>query len=162
MPDVIANTTPFQYLHQIGCLDLLGRLYQQVIVPHAVVDELRKGKLNGVDVASLDALTWVSVETVDRLHLQRVVPSLGAGECEAIALALAKADPLLILDDSAARTCAQSLGIRFTGTLGVLVKAKQTGFITAIRPCLDQLDQAGFYVKVDVREKVLSLAGESP
>lgn len=84
------------------------------------------------------------------------------GERETIALGLAKTDPLLILDDAAARAYAQSLGIRFTGTLGVLVKAKQSGLITAIRPYLDQLDKLGFYLGMHVRARILSLAGESP
>lgn len=45
MPDVVSNTTPLQYLHQIGRLDLLTRLYRQVIVPQAVAEELRQGEL---------------------------------------------------------------------------------------------------------------------
>ncbi|HQU42438.1 MAG TPA: hypothetical protein PK867_06480 [Pirellulales bacterium] len=45
MPDVISNTTPLLYLHQLGCLDFLPQVYQQVFVPQAVVDELRQGEL---------------------------------------------------------------------------------------------------------------------
>jgi predicted nucleic acid-binding protein len=74
----------------------------------------------------------------------------------------AKTDPLVILDDAAARAYAQTLGIRLTGTLGVLVKAKQSGLIAAIRPNLDQLDTLGFYLGTHVRAKILGLAGESP
>src|SRR5262245_55211364 len=143
MPDVISNTTPFQYLQQIGCLDFLSQLYQQVIVPQAVVDELRQGELKGIDVPALNALAWVRVEVVAPVDLQRVAQSLDSGERETIALALGKTDPLLILDDAAARTYANALGLRFTGALGVLVKAKQSGLITAVRPCLDQLNKAG-------------------
>jgi len=162
MPDVISNTTPFQYLHQIGCLDFLSHLYRQVTVPQAVADELRQGQLKGIDVASLEALAWVTVVPVSTLDVQRVTPGLDGGEPEAIALALAKTDPLLILDDAAARNHAKDLGIRFTGTLGILVKAKQVGLIPAIRPCMDRLDKAGFYLKADVRALALSLAGEAP
>ena len=162
MPDVISNTTPLQYLHQLGCLDFLHQLYQQVIVAQAVVDELRQGELKGFDVPSLNALAWVRVEAADPLGLLRVAGALDSGERETIALALAKSDPLLILDDAAARTYAQTLGLRLTGTLGVLVKAKQSGLITAIRPCLDQLDKLGFYLRTPVRAKILSLAIESP
>src|SRR5438132_1195936 len=124
MPDVISNTTPLQYLHQIACLDLLSHLYQRVTVPQAVVDELRQGQLKSIDVPSVDALSWVTVEAASPAALQRVHPTLDAGEREVIALAFGKPDPLLILDDAAARTQAKALGIPFTGTLGVLVKAK--------------------------------------
>ncbi len=162
MPDVISNTTPLRYLHQIGRLDLLPQLYQRVIVPPAVVDELRQGELKGIDVPSLDALAWATVEAVAGVDLQRVPASLDAGERQALALALGRTAPLLILDDAAARLHAKTLGVRFTGTLGVLVKAKQAGLITAIRPYLDQLDQARFYLSAEVRTRILQLAGETP
>lgn len=86
---------------------------------------------------------------------------MDAGEREALALAMGQKDPLLILDDAAARTHAKALGIRFTGTLGVLVKARQAGHITVVRPYLDRLDKAGFYLREDVRESILRLAGET-
>jgi hypothetical protein len=94
MPDVVSNTTPFQYLHQISCLDCLSHLYPQVKVPRAVADELRHGRLKGIDVPSIDALAWVAVETASPGHLQRVPSRLDAGEREAIALALGRPDPL--------------------------------------------------------------------
>jgi len=162
MPDVICNTTPLQYLHQMGCLQLLPQLYQQLIVPEAVVDELRQGELQGMDVPSLGALEWVSVQTVSFVDLRRVPAGLDAGEREVLALALGKADPLLILDDAAARNQARVLGIPFTGTVGVLMKAKRTGLISAIRPRLDQLDRAEFYLRPEVRGQVLELTGEGP
>jgi predicted nucleic acid-binding protein len=89
MPEVISNTMPFQYLDQIGCLDCLSRLYQHVIVPQAVVDELRQGKLKGVDVPSLYAIPWVIVESVAPVDLHRVAASLDSGEREALALVAA-------------------------------------------------------------------------
>ena len=161
MAAVICNTTPLQYLHQIGSLELLKHLYQQLVVPQAVVSELRQGKLRGVDVPSVETLEWISVQTVSTVDLLRVPAGLDAGEREVLALALAEHDPLLILDDAAARNQAQALGIRFTGTIGVLIKAKHTGLIPAVRPRLDQLDHAGFYLRPEVRARVLELVGES-
>jgi predicted nucleic acid-binding protein len=150
MPEVISNTSPFQYLHQIGCLDFLSKLYQHVIVANAVVNELGQGL----------ALAWVRVEAAAAIDVQRVPQTLGDGERETIALALGRTDPLLILDDAAARSSASALGVRFTGTLGVLVKAKQSGLIAAIRPCLEQLHNHGFYLSASVWANVLRLAGE--
>ena len=54
------------------------------------------------------------------------------------------------------------MGLRFTGTLGVLMKAKQAGLIAAIGPYLDQLDKAGFYLSAIVSREILTLAGETP
>lgn len=162
MPDVISNTTPLQYLHQIGCLDLLKHLYQRVIVPQAVADELRQGELKGIDLPALSRLNWLTVQPVAALDLQRVSAALDAGEREALALALGRRDPLLLLDDAAARRHAKSLGLRFTGTLGLMVRAKHAGHITTVAPYLDQLDNAGFYLRPEVRVLVLRQAGESP
>jgi predicted nucleic acid-binding protein len=162
MPEVISNTTPLQYLHQLGCLDFLAQFYQQIIVPQAVADELHQGELKRINVPLLHLHAWVTIEQVSVALLQRVPAGLHAGEREVMALALGKIDPLLILDDAAARAYAKTAGIRFTGTLGVLVKAKQVGLITAIRPCLDLLDKAGFYVAAAVRASILSIVGENP
>lgn len=161
MLDVVSNTTPLQYLHQVGRLDLLTRMYQRVIVPQAVADELRQGELKGIDVPDLSKLAWVIVQPVTSFDLQQVPAGLDAGEREALALALGRNDPLLLLDDAAARRQAKALGIRFTGTLGVLVKGKHAGYITMVRPYLDQLDKAGFYLRPEVRELVLRQAGET-
>jgi predicted nucleic acid-binding protein len=162
MPDVVSNTTPLQYLHQIGRLDLLPYIYRRVVVPQAVADELRQGELKGIDVPVLSRLGWVTVLPVAAPDLQQVSAALDAGEREALALAIGQRDPLLLLDDAAARREAKSLGLRFTGTLGVLVRAKHAGHITTVAPCLDQLDNAGFYLRPDVRVLVLRQAGESP
>src|SRR5260370_38748315 len=90
MPEVISNTTPLHYLHQLGCLDFLSQLYQRVIVPQAVVDELRQGELEGFDVPSLNGLGGVRGEAVAPLHLLRVAGGLDWGDRAAMAPGLGK------------------------------------------------------------------------
>ena len=55
-----------------------------------------------------------------------------------------------------------SLGIRLTGTLGLLLDAKRAGLIPAVEPCLDHLQRLGFRISGHTRAVVLKLAGESP
>ena len=69
---------------------------------------------------------------------------------------------LVLLDDAEARKEAKALGIRFTGTLGVLIKARRAGRVPAVLPLLDQLQQAGFYIDAPVRALVLASVGEFP
>jgi uncharacterized protein len=57
----ICNTSPFQYLHQLGVLDLLPALLGTVTVPPAVVDELSVGRKNGVSLPDLSRLHWITV-----------------------------------------------------------------------------------------------------
>lgn len=94
--------------------------------------------------------------------LQQVATSLGHGEREVIGLALVKPDPLVILDDAEARREARRLSIRFTGVLGILLKARHDGIVSQLAPLLDQLQRHGFYLDAGTRTQVLQLAGESP
>lgn len=61
MPDFVCNTSPFQYLHWLGQLDLLPALTKQVLVPPAVVAELAAGRALGLDLPDPAALGWVTV-----------------------------------------------------------------------------------------------------
>lgn len=73
---------------------------------------------------------WFQVQQVkDRYKQQLLEMQIGKGEASAIALALETADNVLILDDWKARRLAERLGLSVTGTLGVLIKAKNTGII---------------------------------
>jgi predicted nucleic acid-binding protein len=69
-------------------------------------------------------------------------------------------DTVIVLDDALARRIAEALGLRFTGTLGLLLDAKRTGLIHAVRPVLDQLQSLRFRVSSHTRAAVLKLAGE--
>lgn len=162
MPDVVADTSSFQYLHRLGLLDLLHRNYGTVVVPEAVVRENRSGAALGADVPDLSIITWIQVEAVADDALQQVAASLGEGEREVLGLALAKPNPLVILDDAHARREARRLSIPFTGVLGILLKAKQNGAISQIAPLLDALQRSGFYLDAGTRSSVLHLAGEAP
>ena len=68
----------------------------------------------------------------------------------------------MILDDALARKTAQYLGIRLTGTLGLLLDAKRSGLITSLTPVLDALQSLRFRLAPQTRSIVLRLAGESP
>ncbi len=92
----------------------------------------------------------------------RVSVRLGHGEPRGSVLALQTPDALVLFDDAEARKQAKALGIRFTGTLGVLVKARRAGRVLAVLPLLNQLQQAGFFLDARVRVQVLASVGEIP
>jgi predicted nucleic acid-binding protein len=85
---------------------------------------------------------------------------LGRGEAAVLALALESPDAVVILDDGLGRRSAELLGIRLTGTLGLLLDARKKGLIVSIAPVLDVLDQLRFRVSPATRAAVLKLAGE--
>jgi predicted nucleic acid-binding protein len=162
MPEVIADTSPLQYLHQLGLLDLLPELYGNVLIPESVVREIAAGHGLGVALPELKMLGWIEVRKVSGLSVLPLVSDLGAGEREVLALALESADPLVVLDDALARRVARRLEVTMTGTLGLLLKARQTGRIVRLEPLLDQLEALNFRLDRETRSSVLQLAGELP
>jgi hypothetical protein len=160
MPEVITDTSPIQYLYQIAQLDLLPTLYGQIRMPQAVADELTQGLAQDISLPDPNSLSWITLSQVPSSVLIPDLPNLGAGEREAISLATTIPDSLVILDDALARSYAQQLNISVTGTLGVLLKGKQSGYIEAIAPLLDQLNALNFRLAPATRAAVLKLANE--
>ena len=161
MPDVICNTSPLQYLHQAGVLELLPALAGQVYVPEAVVAELREGQRRNVLLPTLEELSWLTVRPVRDRTLLPLVTNLGNGEKEVLALGLETQDALLLLDDRDARRYARALELEITGTLGLLLRAKERGILDAVRPVLDRLQALGFRLNARTRQMVLKSASET-
>ncbi len=160
MPETISNTSPIQYLYQADLLEMLPTLYGAVIIPGAVAQELAAGREAGVSLPDPSELAWITIERPAESTLLRIVADLGPGEREVIALGLRSPDSLLLLDDGVARRCAKHLNLRVTGTLGVLLKAKNIGCLPSVRPVLDRLDALRFRLDPATRAAVLRLAGE--
>jgi predicted nucleic acid-binding protein len=85
---------------------------------------------------------------------------LDRGESSAIALALETPDSTIILDDYKARKIAEQLGIIFTGTIGVIIKAKLNGIIPLIKPLLEKIKQTDFHLSTDIELQALKEANE--
>lgn len=160
MAEVICNTSPLQYLHQLGLLHILPSLAGRVVVPPAVVAEIEEGQRRGVNLPHLAEHDWVKVRKpscIDALHL---VFDLGHGETQVLALALESPGSVVVLDDALARRVAESLNLPFTGTLGLLLDVKRAGIITAVNPSIDLLQTLGFRLAPQTPTAVLKLAGE--
>jgi uncharacterized protein len=160
MREVVSNTSPLLYLHQLGSIDLLPALYSQLLVPASVVEELAAGRAAGHDVPNVAALTWARVVSSPTLALLALATDLGKGEAEAIAIAHER-NALLILDDGLARRHAKVVGVTLTGTLGVLVKAKTAGYIPTVAPLVSRLTELGFRLSEQTRLAILKLANEA-
>ena len=160
MPVVICNTSPIQYLYQADMMELLPALTGQVYVPEAVVAELEEGRRRNVLLPTLEDLSWLIVRPVRDQTLLPLVTHLGDGEKEVLALGLETQDALLLLDDRDARRYAQTLELEISGTLGLLLRAKERGILDAVRPVLDRLQALQFRLNARTRQMVLKRAGE--
>lgn len=160
MPEVISNTSPLQYLAQIGLLHILPALTGRIIVPQAVVEELAQGRAAGLSLPDPTAIEWMIIRRPVGASALPLVTDLGPGETETLLLALESQDVRVILDDALARRIAKTQGIRVIGTLGVLLEAKRAGHVPLIRPYIEHLDTLRFRLAPHTREAVLKLAGE--
>jgi predicted nucleic acid-binding protein len=162
MPEqrTISNTSPLLYLHLVKQLDLLPRLYGTVFVPPAVEAELQAGAERGVDVPQIKTLHWLQVMSLASVISIPMVMDLGRGEAEVIGLGLENPNSRLILDDTLGRRIARLQGLQFTGTVGVVVKAKQNGLLAAVSPVISALQEAGLWLSESLVAEVLCQAGE--
>ncbi len=159
MPEVVCNTSPVQYLHQLGELEILAKLYGCVLFPPAVVSELDAGRALGVPLPDVRALSWCEVRPLP-VNILYLPGDLDRGEWEVLNLAH-QLSALAIVDDGRARAHAQRHGLRFTGTVGVLLRAKASGLLVEIKPLLEKLRQLGFRLDDDTFAAALRLVQES-
>lgn len=161
MPDFVCNTSPLQYLHQMGKLDLIPALATEVYVPPAVADEISRGIALGLDLPDVASLPWMRVRSPHTTATHPWQAKLGAGESQVLQLALEMPGAFVLIDDRVARRRTASLKVPLKGTIGLLIDAKHRGLLPEIRPLLDQLDTLGFRLSPQTRVAALRLAGEA-
>jgi uncharacterized protein len=157
---VVVNSTPIIALSLINQFDLLHKLYGRVSIPTAVREEISAAGTAGVGVRELHGAAWVDVVSLQDPSRADLIADLERGEAEVIALAQEQNADLVIIDERLARRYAKRLGMRLTGTLGVLLRAKQLGMVGAVEPLIDQLRLGGIRLGDDLIAEVLKLAGE--
>jgi predicted nucleic acid-binding protein len=151
---VVSNSTPLIALSKIGLFEMLKEYFGEIIIPDEVYEEVvtRGSHLFGArEVSNSD---WVKVvETENRLAVDSLSVHLGKGEAEAIILAKEK-NALLLIDDKDGRTMAANLGIRITGTIGLLKLFAGDGRIE-LKKALDDLIASGFRLSTKEYEKLI-------
>ena len=108
-----------------------------------------------------DLPEWIEVSSeYDQGQFQVLKLELDAGEASTIALALENPISRIILDESKGRLVAKRLGLKVTGTLGIIVKAKDRGLIKSGKEILDKLEEHGFWLSERLKSYLLSILKE--
>ncbi len=159
---IVSNASPLINLARIGQFDLLPRLYDIILIPQAVWDEVVVQGAGQPGAEEAGSATWITRKTVVNTQLVRALrQDLDAGEAEAIALALETEAELLLMDERLGRETARYMGLRFTGLVGLLIEAKHKGLISEVKPLLDVLRrEANFRVSDALYRRVLRDEGE--
>jgi predicted nucleic acid-binding protein len=147
---IISDTSCFIILSNIGELNLLQKVYGQIITTIEIATEFGE-----------QLPDWVSIHQVtDKYRQQLLEMQIDKGESSAIALALETPNCTIILDDYKARKIADQLGLHFTGTIGVIVKAKLNGVIPSIKPILSKIRTTDFRLSSELELLALKESGE--
>ncbi len=158
----IVNASPLILLGKINRLDLLEQLCRSLVIPYPVSLEILAGPdLDPAKIWILGAPVSARVVPIQTIPEEILAWDLGAGETAVIAFAASLASSICILDDLAARNCAEVFQLPVIGTLGILLKAKRAGLIPRLRPEIDHLVSVGSMLAPSVIHKALALAGET-
>ncbi|MCW7487191.1 DUF3368 domain-containing protein [Leptospira meyeri] len=144
MPDVISNTSCLILLSKIQQFGILKSLYNSVIITDTVKTEFGK---NVPDfIKTKNPTQEFSVKSLEQI--------LDSGEASTNALALESKNSLVILDDLKARKIAKNLGLKITGTLGILAKAKKLGIIEDLEKQINELQKKGIWISESVLNEI--------
>ncbi len=148
---VIADTSCFILIDKIDEWSLLQKVFQTITTTKEIASEFGK-----------ELPDWVHVkEVVNREYQTLLQLSVDLGEASAIALSVETGNALLVLDDYKARRLAAQLNLAYTGTLGIVLKAKQSGIIPYIKPVIEKIQLTNFRFSEKNYKKLLRLADET-
>ncbi|MDI6752509.1 MAG: DUF3368 domain-containing protein [bacterium] len=156
---IVINATPLISLAIIDKLSLLDELFEEVYIPKvAFKGASRKGKRKaGVIAAWGENRTLNTIDAKAKVALELI---LDEGEAEVIVLAQEREADLVIIDEDKARKIARLNNLNVTGTIGILLEAKNQGKISQLKPLLDKLIAEGIYISEHLYNKALALSNE--
>jgi len=156
---VVSNATPIISFCSVKYEFVLKELFQRIIIPEAVEQELRNSDKPGADFMKLDWVQVVSPENQELVLLLR--KDIDQGEAATIALAKQINADAVLIDEYAGYQIAKFLSLPVTRTLSVLKTAKNKKIINRVRrPAVEEMIQKGRWYSKEVIEKFLYDVGE--
>ena len=156
---IISDSSPLISLALIGNLSLLEKLYNEIYVPTAVYEEVVKSDKPFSN--ELKQFLSGRIKNIsNKMAVEILLSDIGAGEAEAIVLALEQQPDIILIDDLKARKFAKLKGLRVIGTMGILLEAKQEGLIKEIKPLISELVSKDIRISTEIVEITLQAAQE--
>ncbi len=156
---VVSDTSVISNLIQLELAYILEELFGEIIISKSVLKELSviPSHLEYINNAS-----WISSKSIQNIELYNdLLKQLDFGEAESIVLSIELKAKLLLIDEKRGRKIASNYGIKISGLIGVLIKAKQEVIITELKPFLDKLIfEIGFRINPKLYSEVLKIVNE--
>lgn len=154
---IVVNTGPLVSFARIGCLDLIGRLPYEFLSPAEVWQELDEGRAAS---HPWSAPAWLKKKPLVKPPSPALLAGLDLGEAAVIQLALDLGIRTVAIDEWKGRRVALSSGLRVTGSLGLLGRAKAEGLISELKPLIAKAIDAGIWYDHQLVRSFLEAAGE--
>lgn len=159
MPELVINTGPIIALTAaMGDLGILDRSYERVLVPAEVHRELLAGGAQCAEIRALSRLRKVTLQPTPTVLPALLRAELDEGEASVIQCALDHAIPVVAIDEKLGRRLARLHGLRLTGSIGILVKASRSGFISDLSACFNRMRDKGVWISDPLIAKALEAA----
>jgi predicted nucleic acid-binding protein len=157
---LIADSSPLIVLLKSDLENILPELFEEIIVPEEVWEEILAGKPDDIAKEKLTKLSWLKRFPIATSEKIVETQNLGKGETAVLNLALTISESRVLLDDFAARKSAKELKIPVLGTGGLLILAKQSGLISTVAEAIEKVRDAGLWLSDDVIELIIEKAAE--
>jgi len=157
----VVDASPIILLAKADSLHLLPACTDQILIPQVVAEEVRRAGDDDPARQWLETGGESWVDPAGEIAPEVAAWDLGRGERHVLSWALKREGWTAVVDDGAARRCAEALGVSVIGTLGVLLVAKREGALDAVRPVVSALVRGGLHVDEALIERVLELADET-
>ena len=150
MPSVIvSDTSCLLLLYEINQLELLHELFGKIVVTTEVAMEYERV-----------LPSWIEVVEINYEDSLLAKYKLGKGEASSIAYTMNLMNSLLIIDELKGRRIASDLGVKITGTLGLIAAARRKRIIELIYPIIDTIKKTDFRITEKLVQKVISSVEE--
>ena len=148
---VVSDTTPLISLLKINRLDLLKKLFGDVLIPQAVFDELTDDERFRLEADQIREKKFIVVKPVtnpESTNILKRATGLDQGESEAIVLTDELKADLLLMDEAKGRNVSAQMGLRIMGTIGILMAAYEEDELSSdeVRECIAGLQHAGRHI----------------
>lgn len=158
---IVINTGPILALIAAsGDLEILRRLYDEVLVPNEVAQEVLAGGQLGFGISQFTAASWLCRWSTDLDISPFLQNTLDRGEASVIQLALSENIGTVCIDETPGRRAARLNGLQLTGSAGILLRAKREGHIVSVKAALEQMRMHGIWLSEKVVQVALREAGE--
>jgi predicted nucleic acid-binding protein len=158
--EIVINASPtIALVAALGSLQVL-QMYRTVWVPFEVCAEITTGGAVQFAVAEFEAAHWLRKMETPATLSPALVNTLDVGEAAVIQLALDRHIQTVCIDETVGRRMARLHGLSVTGSIGVLLRAKEEGFPFSMRSAIQRMQARGIWLSAGVVDFALTQAGE--